>query len=199
MRISPYELHISDPDFYSEIYASNTKIQDKYAWQVKSGDSAQAMGFTISHEHHRERRQAVDRFFSKQSVTKLEGVIQERIETLCARLEEHRRSRNVINLTDAFLALTMDIIQEYSFGESSNLLEIPSFSPEWKRTITGIMNKTSLLNHCGWIASLVHCVPESVIESVEPNLAMMNGLKRVSTIDSVKASSLTMRRIFRLW
>lgn len=199
MRISPYELHISDPEIYSEIYASHTRIRDKYVWQVKSGDSAQAMGFTVPHEHHRERRQAVDRFFSRNSVAKLEDLIQGKIETLCARLEEHKRSRNVINLTDAFLALTMDIIQAYSFGESSNLLELPNFSPEWRRTITGIMNKTALLNHCGWIAKVIRFVPEVIIQNVEPNLAMMLGLKRVSTTNNIKASLLKIRSISRYW
>lgn len=180
MRISPYELHVNDPEFYHDIYASSGRIRDKSAWQIKSGDSAQAMGFTVSHELHRQRRQAVDPFFSTQSVAKLEHVIQRNVDKLCDRMQEYKRAQKPINLTEAFLALTMDIIESYSFGTSSNLLDLPEFSTEWKNTITGIMSKTALLNHCGWIPKIIHLFPEKMIENAEPSLAMMNGLKRVS-------------------
>ena len=182
MRISPYELHVNDPDFYHDIYASSGRVRDKSAWQVKSGDSAQAMGFTVSHELHRRRRQAVDPFFSTQSVVKLEHVIQGNIDKLCRRMNEYKQAQKPINLTEAFLALTMDIIESYSFGTSANLLDLPEFSTEWKNTITGIMSKTALLNHCGWIPKIIHLFPEKMIENAEPSLAMMNGLKRVSRL-----------------
>jgi hypothetical protein len=35
-RISPYELHVCDPEFYEKIYASGPHQRDKYKWQVKS-------------------------------------------------------------------------------------------------------------------------------------------------------------------
>jgi cytochrome P450 len=107
------------------------------------------MGFTVPHELHRKRRQAVDHFFSTQSVAKLEDTIRQKIEKLCGRIEEYGQAGKPINLTETFLALTMDIIESYSFGVSSNILEHPTFSSEWGTTITGIMSKTALLNHCG--------------------------------------------------
>jgi hypothetical protein len=192
VRISPYELHISDPGFYDEIYASGARPRDKYEWQIKSGDSAQAMGFTVSHDLHRKRRQTLDSFFSTQSVKKLEGVVQDKIDKLCDRLDDYKKAETPVNLTLAFLALTMDIIETYSFGQSSNLLGLPEFSIEWRNTITGIMSKTSLLNHCGWIPTIIHLFPEAFIEKLEPSLAMMNGLKRVSrTVEASFILSLT--------
>ena len=179
VRTSPFELHINDPDFYDEIYTSASRPRDKYEWQVKSGDSAQAMGFTVSHDLHRMRRTAVDYFFSTRSVAQLEHVVHERIQKLCERIEEFKTKQVPLNLTVAFLALTMDVIETYSFGVSSNLLELPEFSPEWRDTITAVMSKTALMNHFGWIPKLVQLIPESVLEKQEPAIAKMNGLKRV--------------------
>jgi cytochrome P450 len=51
---------------------------------------------------YRQRRQAVDRFFSSQNVEKLQGVIQEHIDKLCTRMSYYERSSRTINLTDAF-------------------------------------------------------------------------------------------------
>ncbi|KAF1975730.1 cytochrome P450 [Bimuria novae-zelandiae CBS 107.79] len=196
VRISPYELHISDPDFYSEIYASNSRIRDKYSWKVKSGDSAQAMGFTVPRELHRERRQAVDRFFSIQSVAKLEDIIQEDIERLCARMEHYKQSGKVINLTDAFLALTMDIIQVYSFGESSNLVDLPNFSPEWRLTIMGIMSKTALINHCGWVAKIHLSAREKTVSRLtdEASILVMAASETTGRILAIIVFHLSRRR-----
>jgi hypothetical protein len=180
--ISPHELHVNDPQSYDDIYASSHRARDKYTWQVKSGDLAQSMGFTVSHELHRKRRQAVDHFFSTQSVAKLEHAIHQKIEQLCGQIEQYGKARKPINLTDAYLALTMDIIESYSFGVSSNLLEHPTFSSEWGTTITGIMSKTALLNHCGWIPKLIKLMPRRLVETIEPSLAMMNNLKEVSLV-----------------
>jgi hypothetical protein len=172
-------LHVIDPDFYDYIYANSSHPRDKYKWQVKSGNSAQAMGFTVSHELHRQRRHAIDHCFSTQSVKNLEWVIQNKIDTLCHRIEEYQSNGMPINLTLAFLALTMDIIEEYSFGQSSDLLKRPGFSPEWRDTITSIMSNTALLSHCGWISKLIALLPGVLSERCNPSLATMNGLKRV--------------------
>jgi hypothetical protein len=123
----------------------------------------------------------VDRFFSTQAIAKMEDVVQAKIDKLCGRIEEFSQDQRPINLTDAFLALTMDTIESYAFGTSSSLLDLPQFSSEWRNTITGIMSKTSLLNHCGWIPSIIRLFPEKLVENAVPDLAMMNGLKRVST------------------
>jgi hypothetical protein len=179
VRISPYELHIIDPEFYDYIYASSSHPRDKYEWQINSGNSAQAMGFTVSHELHRRRRQAIDHYFSTQSVRKLDWIIQKHINTLCIRIEEHLNNQTPIDLTLAFLALTMDIIEEYSFGQSSGLLKRPGFCPEWRDTITSIMSNTALLNHCSWIPKLIGLLPERLFEVCNGSLATMNSLKRV--------------------
>lgn len=121
-------------------------------------------------------------------MTQLEGVIHQNIEKLCKRMDEYKKNETPINFTLAFLALTMDIIEAYSFGRSQNLLDQPGFSPEWRDAITGIMGSTSLLNHCGWIPKVVRLIPESALEGADPNIAMMLRLKKASTLKFVSLS-----------
>jgi hypothetical protein len=89
VRINPFELHISDPDFYQEIYAGNTRKRDKYPWHVDNPEFKHAIGFTINHDLHRTRREALNPYFSKASVVKLEELIQSNVEKLCERIEEY--------------------------------------------------------------------------------------------------------------
>lgn len=65
VRINSYELHIKDPDFYDQVYAPAPSRRDKFEFFVKSPDSNNATGFTVDHDLHRLRRDALAPFFSK--------------------------------------------------------------------------------------------------------------------------------------
>jgi cytochrome P450 len=177
VRISPNELHVSDPDFYEEIYAGGNRRRDKYIWQTSSGNSAQAMGFTVDHWHHRERREPINPHFSKRNVSRLESLIRLKVEQLCERLEEYSASRQPVNLTVCYLAFTMDVITTYSFGKSSNLLE-NELNTRWKDTITSIMKSTSVLNHFSWIPKVMDLLPEYLISGFM-DMAVLIKLKMV--------------------
>ncbi|KAK0728747.1 hypothetical protein B0T26DRAFT_849369, partial [Lasiosphaeria miniovina] len=99
VRTNPYELHIRDPDFYDELYASNQRL-DKYRY-----------GFsTVPHELHRLRRGAINPFFSVQSVTQLEPLILAKADKLCARFHALASTAEVVRINAAFIALTLYII-----------------------------------------------------------------------------------------
>ncbi|KAF4626138.1 hypothetical protein G7Y89_g12019 [Cudoniella acicularis] len=173
VRINPYELHFNDPEFYEEIYAGGNRERDKYAWQTSSGDSAQAMGFTIKHQHHRLRREALNPYFSKLSVLRLESRINDHVRRLCGRLEEYRLSQQPVNLTLAYLALTMDIITDYSFGKSSDMLE-KKFTAKWKDTIAIIMRNTSVINHFSWLPRLMDKAPAFLAKALADVSALLD-------------------------
>ena len=94
------------------------------------------MGFTISHNLHRLRRAAVDPYIIKRNVLKLEYVIDAKVTRLCEVMEKYHAKGQPMNLTNALLATTMDIITEYSFADCYYLLESEQLSDKWRKTIT---------------------------------------------------------------
>lgn len=81
---------------------------------------------------HRLRRAALNPFFSKQSVAHLENTIQRSIDRLYFRLSSYAESGLPANLSDAFTAVSGDVISSYTFGKSYNLVEQDGFAPEWR-------------------------------------------------------------------
>jgi hypothetical protein len=53
IRISPWELHISDPDYYDEVYASSAsnRKRNKYDWFTRSFGMDLAMFATVDREY----------------------------------------------------------------------------------------------------------------------------------------------------
>jgi cytochrome P450 len=70
---------------------------------------------TTDHELHRKRRMALNPFFSKRSVQEVEPVIREKVDKLPARLRKALNMNQVIDLSSACAALTVNIVSEYVF------------------------------------------------------------------------------------
>ena len=180
VRINPYELHVNDPGFYHEIYSGSHRKRNKYAWQVKSGNSALAMGFTVSHELHRLRRGALDPYYSKSNVLKDSSIIEDKAQKFCALIETCVSSGQTLNLTDALVATTTDIISIFAFNDCFNLLDSGELTAKWRRTVTSVMKSTALTNHFGWIPHVVRNLPKCISRFIAPDLNLVFEYKSVS-------------------
>lgn len=123
VRINPEELHIRDSDFYDEIYAGAGKKRDKYPSRIHMAGAPKSAFSTVGHDLHRTRRGALNPFFAKRSVVRLEPRIQDKVNRLCSRLRGFAGTKDIVRLDVAFMALTMDVISEYCYGTSTDYLE----------------------------------------------------------------------------
>lgn len=173
MRITPDELHIKDPDFYEEIYAPASKQRDKYgAWTIGAGAPGSTFA-TVSHNHHRLRRGAINPFFSKRAVSNAEKLIWEKIEILCQRFADACKAKQVVRLDAAYMALTMDIITHYAYGESYKYLWEDDFKLEWKETVIGGSASGAVIRQFPWAFPIMKSLPMPVLSKAAPEAALL--------------------------
>ncbi|PYH87680.1 benzoate 4-monooxygenase cytochrome P450 [Aspergillus ellipticus CBS 707.79] len=134
VRINHREVHISDPTFYDEIYASSSRKRDRDINSYAAFALPHATIGTMDHEHHRFRRSLLNDFFSKRSVSGLSPVVEERVSKLMERLEGFYRTGQVVNINNAFAALTSDVITHYCYGKAWNFLEDEAFRSDVHKT-----------------------------------------------------------------
>src|SRR5271163_4957076 len=113
IRISPYELHIDDPDYYEELYSQH-KPRDKYLFAVRQFGLPASVFTTVDHKLHRARRAALNPFFSKQAVARLLPMLHFMIEKLCGRIEESRKLGQPVPMREAYMCLATDVITLYA-------------------------------------------------------------------------------------
>jgi cytochrome P450 len=106
VRINPYELHVSSPDFIEKLYPGPGNRRHRWDWYTNQFGLPHSMFGTNDHDLHRIRRAAVNPFFSKGAVRKLQPIIDERIDALLARFREFQDSGAPIPLNYAFSAYT---------------------------------------------------------------------------------------------
>jgi cytochrome P450 len=173
IRINPDELHVKDAEFYDEIYAGGSKKRDKYDKWIMMAGAPRSTFSTVDHDVHRMRRGALNPFFAKRSVVRLEPRIQEKVTTLCNRLAQCMSSGQVVRLDAAFMALTMDVITEYCYGTSYDYISEPDFKLEWKEAMATLFEGAAFRRAVPWLTKLLQTFPDKYILNLMPQLGIL--------------------------
>ncbi|KAK1981006.1 trichodiene oxygenase [Colletotrichum cereale] len=158
VRINPDELHCNDPDFTDEIYAINGRKRNKHWHQIKNLPAAQrvAHAFAIDHDLHRKRRGAMNKFFSRVQLFKLEPKIHALAQRLCDKLLVGASDPDkVVPLTEAYSCFTSDVVSEYCFGEAFGLLDQEDWTPNFREAVYGQLNHIFLFRFFPWLKPIL--------------------------------------------
>lgn len=182
IRISPYELHIHDPEYYDTIYAGPTRTRDRYSWFVQIGVPNAIMA-AAHHSLHRNRRQTFSPFFSKKAINTINPLIQDKVNLLCRHFSKALETGEALELHACFTSLASDIVTSYLFGEAhaTRFLDQPVITDEWKRVITGMFELMATLRHFPWLVTIGERAP-FLVPWILPKATSLLFLKRVCCI-----------------
>ncbi|RLL96210.1 hypothetical protein CFD26_104014 [Aspergillus turcosus] len=170
VRINPQELHVYTPEFYDELYAGAHRRRDKWYWATKVFAADESTFATTKHDLHRSRRAALNPFFSKAQVKRLQSVIQERVDAFLHRLHLFQNSGAVVQLDRAFAAYSADVIMEYAFGKSEHKLNAPDFDSAFHNACVNGGKSSMLMKQFPLILWTMKRVPPSLLLKINPEM-----------------------------
>jgi cytochrome P450 len=173
-------VHISDPDFYTTIYAGHRDKDPSHFARLSLTTSSLA---TIEHHLHTSRRRPISNYFSKQSIENMEPLITSKVQKLSTRLQEAHTSGLIVPLDAAFYALTADIISEYCYGLRVNYLDDKGFNNDLHKA-TKSLSKLSHIMHFIPCDFLIKSIPDWVLSLISPSMKAVLDAK-----ESVRAKS----------
>jgi cytochrome P450 len=171
VRISPYELHIADPDFYDKLYTGSSNPREKAPRSANLFGTPSAFLSTVSHDLHRARRAPLNHFFSTRSVLKLEPMVKDMVEKLCARLDEFRDTGRPVNMRNATAALAMDVVTQYAFAKPYASLDDENFAPHWPVAVDALQESTYLNVYFPKVARIMRSLPVWALKRLHPRTA----------------------------
>ena len=162
---------MNDPDFMEQLYAGPGKRREKYKTTIGAVYVLGSVLATKDHDLHRRRRAALNPFFSKQSVRRVEPIIQRTLSKLLGRMEEWGRLGSPAPMKLAYKATTKDVIHAYAFGNThdKDFLDMKDLG----ETFFEIMepSRTALLGlYFGWLNSLMAKLPPVLLVKLYPSL-----------------------------
>lgn len=130
VRITPDEIHLSDPDNCDKIYHVGSRYGKNPAFYGAFG-TKKATFTTPSPDIHRVKRAALNPFFSRKKVLDLEEIVQQKARRLVSRMETAFQSTGHIDLHHGFRAISVDVITDYAFDTSYNFLSREDFGVQF--------------------------------------------------------------------
>ncbi|KAL2832292.1 cytochrome P450 [Aspergillus pseudoustus] len=180
LRIGPNELHITDHSLYATIYNHSAPFP-KYA----AFYDAFLMPHTLFTEYdparHRQRRRMLKPFFSRSGVSSLEPVITEKARILGAKINRICDS-TVINVYDAFRALTAEVILQFAFGRPGGLIdERPSgFGSAFVDGLDVMGHGLPVLIYRPWLRAAIKLIPPGLMGAVFPEHAQFMNVEKLA-------------------
>ncbi|KAL4925707.1 uncharacterized protein BDV17DRAFT_294141 [Aspergillus undulatus] len=173
VRINPFELHVQDPDFYPVLYTGPTHRRHKWPWAARMFGNNTSAFSTVAHDHHRLRRSALNPLFSRTAIQRMTPRIQNRLRQLCHRLDGISASWGVVDLGLAFTVFAADVITEYCFGRSLDLVHSPNFAADWVEMVAAPSELGHLVKQCPWILPLLWWFPRWAVRAIVPGVALL--------------------------
>lgn len=149
VRIDPEELHCNDPSFTDEIYAAAGRVRDKWIHQLNTGavGPVAVTGFsTVSHELHRVRRGAMNKYFSRQQMLKLEGEVLELPQRVADKMLKMSGGQP-FNIKEAFNCFTADVVSQYAFGEPMGFVDQEGWEPNFATWASSFFQQAYMMRH----------------------------------------------------
>ncbi|KAL0775849.1 hypothetical protein CaCOL14_007136 [Colletotrichum acutatum] len=187
VRINPDEVHCNDPEFVDVIYAIGSKKRNKskmfvegFAADLKNG------GFgTVDHAHHRLRRAAASKYFSRAQITKLEWVIHQDAQRLCDKFLWYQ-GRGPFEAASAYSCFTADIVSDYCFGQPFGFLQQPDWEPNFKEAVYAMLQMIHIMRHFPWTTWLMEAVPLRVIRKLSSKMGALAEQSKVKMPEMVR-------------
>ena len=122
----------------------------------------QSIFATGDHHLHRNRRSALSSFFSKASISKLEPLVQERVQRLCDKFLQEAGRDKPLDLAIAYSCFTTDVIIAYCFGQTEGFLDNDGFEKNLSASLQAGCRALPVMKQFPWILVIMDALPELV-------------------------------------
>jgi cytochrome P450 len=179
VRISPNDIHLSDPENYDKIYFVGTKFWKSPNFYSHLGVKTAAVT-TLRNELHRVRRAAINPLFSRKVVLDLEEVVQSKVQRLCQLLSDKLKAGEPMDLHYGFRAVSVDVITDYAFDNCFDLLETPTLGTEYFDLLRGLVPSFWIFQQFPFVQKLSTMLPPWLLIRLSPEMSRLIQLQIVS-------------------
>ncbi|RYP76854.1 hypothetical protein DL769_003540 [Monosporascus sp. CRB-8-3] len=171
VRVSPDRVHVSDPEFFHEVYSSGTKYLKDPAFFQTSGGINEALPALVDPDYHKQRRHMIKSLFSTKSIEQLSGVVLDVIQRALDKAVECHRSGSPLDVQRLYTGITIDTIMRVLCDKQLNLVESIEEEPPFLVTMRTFSENFFLTKHFPILATIASNIPSSWSDRLLPGYA----------------------------
>ncbi|KAI0058623.1 putative cytochrome P450 [Artomyces pyxidatus] len=179
VRISPNELHFSDPAAYDAIYNTKNKWDKDYEF-YRAFDMDSSSLCYIKYPEAKQRRDVLSTLFSRSSILKMQDLVQAKLEMFCDVLKSDHAAGKASDLSLGFKCLAMDTISSFCYGRSMSAIDAPNFHAPLVIASENCLPILAITKHSGFLVWLLRQIPPRLaVKLGSPVMDAMFHLKKV--------------------
>jgi len=180
VRITPDEVHLSDPLNYELINFVGSKWPKSNFYDIFGLEYSTFSA--RSPDLHRIRRSALNPFFSRKMVLELEDIVQDKASKLISLAKNAFSAGKSLNLHFAFRSISVDVITEYAFGQSYDLLDRPDLGQELFVMIQRAGRPLWAFHQSPMLQNIALSLPRGVASFLSPPVGQVLRLREVRAL-----------------
>ncbi|KAJ3941027.1 uncharacterized protein N0V96_008903 [Colletotrichum fioriniae] len=170
IRINPWELHIQDSSFYDVLYSSS-RHSSKLTTLAHRFNSPESAFSTVNHSRHRQRRAALNPFFSHRRIAEHQPNIQRMMHRLTDRVtREYLGKDKVLRIDQMWGCWTSDIINDYAFDKPHNFLDAPDFHASYTDAMVDLLEPVHYITQFPLVTNLFKMLPLAWVKAMSPQM-----------------------------
>ncbi|KAK1637102.1 cytochrome protein [Colletotrichum phormii] len=170
LRINPWELHIQDSSFYDVLYSSS-RHSSKLTTLAHRFNSPESAFSTVNHSRHRQRRAALNPFFSHRRIAEHQPNIQRMMHRLTDRVtREYLGNDKVLRIDQMWGCWTSDIINDYAFDKPHNFLDAPDFHASYTDAMVDLLEPVHYITQFPLVTNMFKMLPLSWVKAMSPQM-----------------------------
>ncbi|KAL6908431.1 cytochrome P450 [Trichoderma evansii] len=205
VRISPYEVHIKDPDFCVEAFSPVKKL-DKWGWWYRVFGGPGATVSTEHHDVHRSRRATFKNFLSPVAVRGFVPTVLEKVKQAGLIMSRHAQMGEQLNLSNLYRCIAADTVSAYVLPASFNLLDSDDLGEEFQSGLRLFFEAATTMRFLGFLQPLMMMIPDLIFKRLltDPAKSLIKLIRRLEACvdetirkpsDMEKSSSYLLERI----
>ncbi|KAF7922011.1 uncharacterized protein EAE98_008222 [Botrytis deweyae] len=169
IRASPDRVHVSDPDFFHEVYSSGSKYMKDPAFFQAAGGIPEALPAIVDVEYHRRRRKLINDLFSAKSMEALSHLVLKVVQNALSKAHEHHDQNKVLDIQRLYTGITIDTIMQVLCDRTLNFIDAKEEEePPFLATLRTFSENFFILKHFPILIWMALNIPKNIAMKLIP-------------------------------
>ncbi|KAH9057596.1 putative P450 monooxygenase [Lactarius vividus] len=162
VRLTPDELHFSNPSAYNDIYNHRNKWDKDHLLYRAFDLDLSTVGF-IHYSEAKHRRDVLAPFFSRTSILQMQDLIMERANVLCDALARQFVAGDIrgksSDLVLGFHCFSVDVIMAFCYAKDWNATRVPDFQSDIVIASQAVLPIITMRKYSGTLVKIMRRIP----------------------------------------
>ncbi|CAK3813005.1 Cytochrome P450 [Lecanosticta acicola] len=164
VRITPWQVHIRDPDFHDELYTMKQPRHRKLDYICHRFNTPSSLSDTPDSDLHDRRRAPVASLFSRQRVQQLLPSVQQKAHRVVDHIQRYcDEEGKVVRLDKAWAAYATDNVLWFTLAMSYNFVDAPGFLCSFTEATSNLIYSIHWLTHFPILMKVFNAIPPKTL------------------------------------